>query len=84
MLFPKPYFKRFKLAESRIWYKIFRFHCICFVIQLTFKSSPAMLVSPFFIIDGFTSWMFRQTQMSTIHYTVPFFFANKRITEKMT
>ena len=85
MLFPKPYFKRFKVVESRIWHKIFRFHCFCFVIQLTFISSPAMLqFFLFFIIDGFTLWMFRQAQMSTIQCTVHFFFVNKGIVETMT
>ena len=38
----------------------------------------------FFVINGFTLWMFRQAQMSTIHYTVHFFFVNKGIVEKMT
>ena len=85
MLFPKPYFKRFKVAESRIWHKIFWFRCFCFVIQLTFISSPAMLqFFLFFIIDGFTLWLFRQAQMTTIHYTVHFFFVNKGIVETMT
>ena len=82
--FLKPYFKRFKVAESRIWHKIFRFHCFCFVIQLTFISSPVILFFLAFVIDGFTLWLFRQAQMSTIHYTENYFFVNKGIAQTMS
>ena len=78
------YFNWFKIVESRIWQKFFRLCCPCFVVKLAFVSSPAILFFCLFIIDGFTLWILRQTQMSTIHDTVHSFFVNKGIGKTMT